>query len=135
MMMDTIFYDGQCGLCHRTVRFLLARDHDGERFRFAPLDSQAFRASFSERERQAFPDSLIVYTSDGEALTRSTATLYLLRRLGGVWRLLGELLSLIPLGMRDTLYDGIARIRHRLFAAPTEACPLIAPELRSRFLD
>jgi predicted DCC family thiol-disulfide oxidoreductase YuxK len=36
--------------------------------------------------------------------------------------------------MRDAIYDRIARRRHRLFAAPTEACPLIPPALRSRFL-
>lgn len=133
--VDTVFYDGHCGLCHRTVRFLLARDHDGERFRFAPLDSEAFRTSFSERERSEFPESLIVHTGAGEVLTRSTASLYLLRRLGGLWRLLSELLLLVPLGMRDAIYDRIARRRHRLFAAPMEACPLIPPELRSRFLE
>jgi predicted DCC family thiol-disulfide oxidoreductase YuxK len=133
--IDIVFYDGHCGLCHRTVRFLLARDHDGERFRFAPLDSEAFRTSFSERERSEFPESLIVRTGAGEVLTRSTASLYLLRRLGGRWRLLGGLLALVPLGVRDAIYDGIARMRHRLFAAPTEACPLIPPELHSRFLE
>ena len=132
--VDTVFYDGHCGLCHRTVRFLLARDKDGERFRFAPLDSEAFRSSFSEHERSGFPESLIVYTSTGEVLTRSTASLYLLWRLGGLWRLLGEVLLLVPLGLRDALYDRVARMRRRLFAAPTEACPLTPPELRSRFL-
>ncbi|MGE0684476.1 MAG: thiol-disulfide oxidoreductase DCC family protein [Candidatus Binatia bacterium] len=133
--IDTVFFDGHCGLCHRTVRFLLARDHGGELFRFAPLDSEAFRASFSERERSEFPESLIVHTGAGEVLARSTAILYLLRRLGGPWRLLGGLLALVPLCVRDAVYDKIARMRHRLFAAPTEACPLIPPELRSRFLE
>ncbi|MBI3249023.1 MAG: DUF393 domain-containing protein [Deltaproteobacteria bacterium] len=133
--MDTIFYDGQCGFCHRAVRFLLARDRGGERFRFAALDSQAFRAAFSEQERQEFPDSLIVLTDDGAVLTRSTATAHLLRRLGGGWRVLGTLLSLTPLRARDALYDSIARMRHHLFASPAEACPLLPPELRSRFLD
>ena len=132
---DTVFYDGHCGLCHRTVRFLLARDKDGTRFRFAPLESETFRSSFSERERNEFPESLIVYTGSGEVLTRSTASLYLLRRLGGPWRLLGEVLRLFPVGMRDAVYDTIARLRHRLFPAPTEACPLVPPELRSRFLE
>lgn len=133
--VDIVFYDGHCGLCHRTVRFLLARDHEGERFRFAPLDSEAFRTAFSEWEQSEFPESLIVRTGAGEVLTRSTASLYLLRRLGGLWRLLGELLSLVPLGVRDAVYDRVARMRRRLFAAPTEACPLIPPELRSRFLE
>ena len=133
--VDTVFYDGHCGLCHRTVRFLLARDKDGVRFRFAPLDSEAFRAAFSERERSEFPESLIVHTGTGEVLTRSNASLYLLQRLGGVWRLLGAMLRLFPVRLRDAVYDKIARMRRRLFAAPTEACPLVPPELRSRFLQ
>jgi predicted DCC family thiol-disulfide oxidoreductase YuxK len=133
--VDIVFFDGHCGLCHRTVRFLLARDHDGVLFRFAPLDSKTFHSSFSERERNAFPESLIVCTGAGEVLTRSTASLYLLRRLGGPWRLLSRLLAFVPLSVRDAMYDGIARMRHHLFAAPTEECPLIPPELRSRFLE
>ena len=133
--MDTIFYDGQCGLCHRAVRFLLAWDQDGERFRFASLGSQAFQAAFSEQERQEFPDSLIVLTGDGAVLTRSAATVHLLRRLGGLWRVLGTLLSWVPASARDALYDMIARLRYRLFASPAETCPLLPPELRARFLD
>lgn len=133
-VVDTVFYDGHCGLCHRTVRFLLVRDQNGTRFRFASLDSETFRVSFSERERSKLPESLIVCTSAGEVLTRSTASLYLLRRLGGLWRLLGRLLALVPVGVRDAVYDRIARMRHHLFAPPTDACPLIPPELRSRFL-
>ncbi|HZH02738.1 MAG TPA: DCC1-like thiol-disulfide oxidoreductase family protein [Myxococcaceae bacterium] len=37
---DILFYDGGCGLCHRAVRFVLARDPAG-RFRFAPLGGSA----------------------------------------------------------------------------------------------
>src|SRR5262249_20173935 len=36
---ETIFYDGGCGLCHRTVRFVLSEDASGCTFNFAPLDS------------------------------------------------------------------------------------------------
>ena len=133
--IDTVFYDGHCGLCHRTVRFLLVRDKDGQRFRFAPLDSETFRSTFSERERKEFPESLIVHTASREVLSRSSATLYLLQRLGGSWRVLSALLRLFPRGLRDVVYDGVARVRRRLFATPTEVCPLVPPELRSRFLE
>lgn len=134
--MDTIFYDGQCGLCHRAVRFLVAQDRYGERFRFAALDSRTFRAAFAEQERQKFPDSLIVLTGDSVVLTRSAATVHLLHRLDNRgWRVLGTLLSWVPLRARDALYDSMARIRHRLFAPPAETCPLLPPELRARFLD
>jgi hypothetical protein len=33
----------------------------------------------------------------------------------------------------DTGYDGIARIRHRIFAKPPDACPILPAPLRDRF--
>ena len=37
-----VFYDGVCGLCDRTVRFLLRRDRR-DRLRFAPLQGEVAR--------------------------------------------------------------------------------------------
>src|SRR5437879_3847393 len=48
---ETIFYDGHCGLCHWAVRFVLAKDRNGDAFRFAPLDSDAFRAAVPQEQR------------------------------------------------------------------------------------
>jgi len=39
----------------------------------------------------------------------------------------------VPRGIRDRAYDGIARVRYRLFRKPTDACPVTPPELRARF--
>ncbi|PKN39805.1 MAG: hypothetical protein CVU63_14125, partial [Deltaproteobacteria bacterium HGW-Deltaproteobacteria-20] len=33
-----VLFDGECGLCHASVRFVVERD-DRALFRFAPLDS------------------------------------------------------------------------------------------------
>lgn len=129
----TIFYDGHCGLCHRSVRFVLARDHKGRAFRFAPLYGEAFRARVAESARAGLPDSIVVLTADGSLLTRSGATIYVLRRLGGFWRLLGAAIGLVPRPLRDSVYDWIARIRHRLFTRPDDVCPVIPAELRKRF--
>jgi predicted DCC family thiol-disulfide oxidoreductase YuxK len=131
---EVVFYDGHCGLCHWAVRFILARDRTGEAFRFAPLDSDTFRAALSEAARASLPDSLIVQTDNGTIHMRSDAVLHILRRLGGVWRMLGLVISLIPRPLRDKGYDGIARIRHRLFQAPVAACPIVPVDLRGRFL-
>src|SRR5579885_2416758 len=43
MAPELIFYDGHCGLCHGFVKFALARDREGARFRFAPLPEQTLR--------------------------------------------------------------------------------------------
>ena len=132
---EVVFYDGHCGLCHWAVRFILAQDRTGEAFRFAPLDSDTFRAALSETARASLPDSLIVQTDNGTILMRSTAVLHILQRLGGMWGVLGSVATLIPLTLRDKIYDGIARIRHHLFQAPAASCPIIPADLRARFLE
>ncbi|HEY9430458.1 MAG TPA: DCC1-like thiol-disulfide oxidoreductase family protein [Blastocatellia bacterium] len=130
---DMIFYDGRCGLCHRAVRFLLAEDSPGETFRFAPLGGEVFRATVTEGRRAALPDSLIVLTDEGELLSRSSAALYVMKRLGGMWRIIASIGKLIPGAWRDAGYDAVARMRYRLFRKPEFACPILPGPLRSRF--
>ncbi len=132
---EVVFYDGHCGLCHWAVRFILTEDRTGKAFRFAALESDTFHAALSEPERASLPDSLVVQTDDGTILTRSGAVLHILRRLGGMWGICGIVLRLMPRTLRDGMYDGIARIRHRLFQAPTASCPIIPADLRARFLS
>ena len=132
---ETIFYDGGCGLCHRFVRFLLAEDPEGRAFRYAPLQGAAFRAAVPEARRPALPDSIVLRAADGALLVRSTAVVHALDRLGGIWRLAGRLLTLLPRPMRDGGYDLVARLRHRVFRRPEAACPLVPEALRRRFDD
>jgi predicted DCC family thiol-disulfide oxidoreductase YuxK len=130
---DIVFYDGGCGLCHRLVRFILKRDRDGY-FRFATLDSELFRSRVPAEVRTELPDSVILLTSDGRVLSRSASTREILRRLPARWRLVGVMLAIVPRPIADWGYDAIARSRHRLFKKPDGACPIVPPELRSRFL-
>jgi predicted DCC family thiol-disulfide oxidoreductase YuxK len=130
---ERLFYDGSCALCHWAVRFVLARDADGRAFRFAPLDSDAFRRIAPETVRAALPDSLVVETRDGRLLTRSAAVVHILGRLGRPWRLLGGVARVFPRALLDALYDFVARVRYRVFGREPEACPLIPRQLRSRF--
>ena len=131
---EVLFYDGGCGLCHRAVRFILWADREGRAFRFAPLGGATFQAQVPASERAHLPDSMVVQTAEGVRLTRSAAMLHVLRRLGGGWRVLAVLLGLVPRPLRDAAYDFVARIRFRLFARPADACPMVPPPLRTRFL-
>lgn len=129
-----MFYDGSCGLCHRTVRFVLARDRAGH-FRFAALESAAFRAATTSEQRATLPDSLIVRAPDGELRSRSDAVVHILVHLRGLWRLLGKCLAYVPARLRDWAYDRLAASRRRWFAPPETACPVLPAEVRDRFLD
>jgi predicted DCC family thiol-disulfide oxidoreductase YuxK len=130
---EVLFYDGGCGLCHRTVRLVLGADR-AERFVFAPLQGSTFRQLVPEPDRVGLPDSIVVRMSDGHLLVRSSAILYTLSRLGGFWAFLAGLGRLVPRPVRDALYDFIARVRFRLFAQPAGYCPLVPKALRARFL-
>jgi predicted DCC family thiol-disulfide oxidoreductase YuxK len=130
---EYVFYDGHCGLCHRTVKFVLEHDRSGNAFRFAPLQGETFQSRVPAARRADLPDSFVVLTRDGALLLRSNASLYMLSRLGGGWRILATILGVFPRAFRDVVYDFVARIRYRLFGRRDDLCPVVPPNLRARF--
>ena len=104
-------------------------------FRFAPLDGRTFRDRVPAGARAGLTDSFIVATADGRLLMRAAGVRHVLGRLGGPWRLLALLSRILPNAIADRLYDAVAARRSRLFRRPTEKCPLVPAELRSRFED
>jgi len=134
MSHELVFYDGRCGLCHHSIRFLLARDRDGALFRYAPLFGETFEAQVPDEAREGLADSLVVLRYDGVLLQRASGVFQLLWRLGGFWGVVGMVGSWLPSRLTDWGYDRVAEVRHQLFERPAENCPLVPEELRSRFL-
>jgi predicted DCC family thiol-disulfide oxidoreductase YuxK len=133
MQTEWVFYDGDCGFCHRSVRLFVKLDRDGRAFRFAPRKGETFRSLVAAEQREVLPPSMLVLTKEGRILTRSSAVLHILERLGGVWRALALVGRIVPAGIRDLVYRFIAHVRHGLLPAPESTCPVVAPELRARF--
>lgn len=129
-----VFYDGHCGLCHGAVLFALRRDGDGSRFRFAPLQGETIHQELPATAIAALTDSIVVVGVDGTVLQESDAVLLMLEQLGGGWKIFGRISSWMPRHLRDGVYRGIAKIRHRLFRRQTDLCPMVPADLRSRFL-
>lgn len=125
-----LFFDGVCGLCSRSVDFVLARDRR-ELFQFAPLQG--------ETARQLLPVAYVsdlnsmVLLVDGRSFRKSSAAVRVLWRLSLGWQVLAALVWLVPLPLRDLAYDLIARNRYRLFGKH-ETCRMPTPAERSRFL-
>ena len=130
--VERIFFDGDCGVCHWSVRFVAQRDPEGKTFRFAPLGGEVFQNQLKEAQQDQLPDSLVVQTASGRLLVQSDGVVHILRRLGGRWKWLGHLIALVPRRLRDFGYARFAANRHRVAAKPESACPLPSPELRSR---
>lgn len=134
MAPDLLFYDGTCGLCHRAVAFVLRHDAGGSAFQVAPLQGETYIRRLDPAQRANLPDSLVVLTGSGALHVQSAGVVRVLRRLGGVWRVAGDLLWLIPRPVRDLIYEAVAQRRSRWFTRPVEACPRVPQELRNRFL-
>ena len=131
-----LYYDGNCGFCHRAVRMVLSEDANTPTeltLRFAPLGGPTFDAQVAVGEATDLPDSIVLVLEDGRLLTRSAAALEIASRFGGFWRALALVGDALPSAPLDSGYDFIARIRPRLFAKPDDACPILPPDLRARF--
>jgi predicted DCC family thiol-disulfide oxidoreductase YuxK len=75
----------------------------------------------------------VIRSHDGRTLVKSAAVIYVLRRLGGVYRLFADGALVVPQTLLDWCYDGCAKIRRKLYPRPPGICPVIPPHLRVRF--
>ena len=133
-----LLYDGVCGLCNRSVQFVLRHDRN-DQFRFAALQSELAGEMLERHGIHAVDlDTVYLVTAYGQAaeslVNRSDAAIAVLRELGGFWGLVAAFLSLVPRFLRNWAYNRIAASRYRLFGK-YDACPLPDPKDRHKFLD
>lgn len=123
-----IFFDGYCGLCIRSVQFILKRDRK-KVFRFASLQSAyAAQALPSDTDTNTF-----VLQDNGKLYTRSGAAIRALQKLGGIYAF-AVLLFAIPAFIRNAVYRFIANNRYGWFGKH-ESCYLPTAAMQDRFLD
>jgi predicted DCC family thiol-disulfide oxidoreductase YuxK len=126
-----VLYDGTCGLCAASVRWILDHERD-HAIRFAPL-----QGATAARVRARFPhvpvsiDS-VVFVADGRAHLRSKALLHAARHLRSPWRW-AFALRWLPGFVLDLGYRVVAAVRYRIWGH-ADACGLVTPAQRARFL-
>jgi predicted DCC family thiol-disulfide oxidoreductase YuxK len=132
-----VLFDGECALCNGIVQFVLTRDRAAV-FRFASLQSRTGLAMVkSIGGGPALPTSFHVVADYGSdhprVFTKGDAVLFVARQLGWPWRA-AVALRIMPKGLRDRLYDAMARSRYRFFGR-SAPCAVPSPEFQSRFID
>lgn len=126
-----LYFDGVCNLCNQSVQWVIRRDKKAV-FRFAPLQSQAGLSFQQAHFLQNIPDSVLL-EYQGKVYIKSGAILKLMQIFGGVYKL-SVIAWIVPLFIRDAVYDFIARNRYKWYGK-RESCMQPTPELKSRFLD
>ena len=126
-----LFFDGDCGLCQSTVRFLLKRDKR-RKLKFSPLQGSTAQKVLDKKWRVDL--STVVFYDKGVVYTQSTAALRALSFLGGVYFLLSCTLLFLPLFLRDRAYQFIAA-RRASWKQPEECFYLSQERREESFLD
>ncbi|MCM3388067.1 DCC1-like thiol-disulfide oxidoreductase family protein [Ureibacillus chungkukjangi] len=127
--MNIILFDGDCHFCNTSVQFIIKRDQK-KYFKFASLQSEIGQKLLEEFQIPKTTDSLI-FIEGNSSYIKSTAALKICRRLDGMWKLLYPFL-IIPKFLRNTVYDVVAKNRHKLMKQ-TE-CRIPTKEELERFL-
>jgi predicted DCC family thiol-disulfide oxidoreductase YuxK len=129
---NLVLYDGECGLCDRTVQFLLRHDHKGVLV-YAPLQGETARPFVGDHS--AIDTMMLVEKLDDGSTRvskRSRGVFRTLAKLGGIWRVLSWL-RILPAFLSDLGYRFVAHNRIKWFGR-VDACRLPSPEVRQRFL-
>jgi predicted DCC family thiol-disulfide oxidoreductase YuxK len=130
MQQPIVFFDGVCNLCNGFVDWLFRHDTRGQIY-VAPLQGKTAQSLLPAPLQQKL--GTVVFYYQGQTFERSDAVLKILGLLPPPWRWLTAG-KYIPLRLRDTLYDWVARHRYQWFGR-RETCRLPTPTERSRFLD
>ena len=125
-----VFYDGECGLCDRSVQALIKLDR-GRRLRYATLQGETAARLLGPPQGESGGWS-VKLLQDGRLYDRSTAAIRAAMSAGGAGRLFAVFL-VVPRFVRDAVYRWIAKNRLRWFGG-AEACLLPTAALRKNFL-
>ena len=111
--MKLLIYDGECGLCHWAVAFLIKRlNKESAQVRFVASTSMAgdyLLKKFNFDPKQL--DSLVLYDR-GQLLLRSSAVSSALQECRYLWPLMGRVLLYLP--GRDWFYGKVADNRQKI---------------------
>jgi predicted DCC family thiol-disulfide oxidoreductase YuxK len=113
-----LLYDGRCGLCSRSVKFIMKRRRKD---RFDLLAFQQYDGDFPPGRTLA-PESVWL-KHEQTWYSRSDAVLKTLIILGFPWNLAG-ILWIIPSAIRNAIYNHIATNRYKWFGTTDENCEL-----------
>ena len=125
-----VFFDGVCNLCQASVRYLIKHDKKNA-LKFTSLQGPYAKSFLPTTELKSL-DSILFY--DGKNLYKKSSAVLKLSKLLGGWHRLLLLGHLLPVFIRNGLYDLVAKNRYQWFGKQNQ-CMQPSADLKSRFLD
>jgi predicted DCC family thiol-disulfide oxidoreductase YuxK len=127
-----ILLDGVCNLCDSSVQFIIKHDKN-DIFRFVSLQSELGQEILKYIGIDPINiDSIILYEPGIAYHYKSSAALEIAKSLGGFFHF-GTVFKIIPAGIRNQLYDYIAKNRYKWYGKK-ESCMIPSKEIKNKFL-
>lgn len=127
-----IIFDGFCVFCSGWARFVLRFDR-AARFRLLPAQTPLGQALYVHYGLNPGNYETNILIEDGVAWFKSEGSLRMAKGLGFPWSL-ATIFRMLPLSLRDALYEFIARNRFRLMGH-RETCFRMLEIYKDRFLS
>jgi predicted DCC family thiol-disulfide oxidoreductase YuxK len=128
-----ILFDGVCNLCNSSVQYVIKRDKK-DVFRFAALQSELGQKIIQHIGiAHQNIDSIVLYEPGKAYYYKSSAAIEIAKDLGGLFTF-GTIFRIIPAGIRNILYDYIAKNRYKWYGKQ-ESCMIPTKELKAKFLE
>lgn len=127
-----ILFDGVCNFCNDSVQKVIKYDTKNM-FLFASLQSDIGKEITQYLGVDTSKvDSIILYEPNISYDIKSSAALKIMNGFGGVWKLT-QVFWILPEGLRNIVYDYIAKNRYKWFGKK-EACMIPSKEIQEKFL-
>lgn len=129
---EIILFDGICNFCNKTVLKIINYDKKNK-FIFTSLQSDIGKKITMHLAIDTLKiDSIILYSPGISYDIKSTAALKIMNKFGGFWKLT-QVLLIIPEGIRNIIYDFIAKNRYNWFGKKKE-CMIPSKNISNKFL-
>jgi len=124
LVKNVIYYDGECGLCHLAVRFILKVDSKSK-FYFSPL---------SNLDNNLKNIDSIILKKGNKVFYEGQAIIMIFEDIDNNWNYLANVLKLIPINVLDTAYRWVSRNRAKVSVKKVSSCPIVPSSYQKRFI-
>ena len=124
MVENIIYYDGECGLCHLAVRFILRVDSKGK-FYFSPLSNLD--------KNLKYIDSIILKRGN-KVFYEGQAIIMIFENIENNWNCLAKVFRLIPINVLDAAYRWVSTNRAKISVKKVSSCPMVPSYYQKRFI-
>ena len=124
MVENVIYYDGECGLCHLAVKFILRVDSKSK-FYFSPL---------SNLDNNLKNIDSIILKKGNKVFYEGQAVIMIFENIDNNWNYLAKVLKLVPINLLDAAYRWVSRNRAKVSVKKVSSCPIVPSYYQKRFI-